>query len=899
MPLRPSTRLGPYEIQSALGAGGMGEVYRARDTRLDRTVAIKVLSDGLAGDPQFRERFAREARAISSLEHPNICTLYDVGEQDGTAYLVMQYLEGETLSDRLSRGELPVQDAVQIAVQIAGALDAAHRAGVVHRDLKPGNIMLTKGGAKLLDFGLAKVARPAVSIAGSMAPTTPPSMTAQGTILGTFQYMAPEQIEGLDADARTDIFAFGTVLFEMLTGRPAFEGKTRASLLGAILKDEPPPVSQLRPGIPGTLDRLVATCLVKEPDDRWQTARDLLRELKWVADGTIGNARTTAADGAGSAGPDLRASRRSRWMRALPWTAAGVFGVALAAVLVVWAPWRTAPPPMPMRFAIVPPPSQPLVPSGNDRQIAISPDGTRLAYVAAGLEGPLFVRAFDQLEAEPLRGITAARNPFFSPDGRWVGFFERNELKKVSVTGGPPVTLCEISSTPRGASWGLDDTIVFATTEQSTGLMSVAAGGGEPKELTKADAVNGRDHFYPFLLPGGRAILFTIAGAGVATEDSEVAVLDLDTGEQKTLIRGASSAEYVETGHLVYGVDGTLRAVRFDPARLELLGDPVPVVEEVHVAPTGAANFGISRAGALAYVPAGVGAAAVRSLVWVDRQGREEPIKGPPRAYFALRLSPDATRVALDIRDQENDVWIWDFARQTLTRLTFDRSLDIFPVWTPDGARIVFRRVGGNAMWWRAADGTGTEERLHTGGVPMSVLPDGKSLVLMDTGDLKLLPLDGKGQSRPLMQTAFTEANAELSPDGRWLAYQSNESGQYQIYVRPFPDVNSGRWQVSPSGGTHQAWARTGRELFYRDAAGALTTVPIQTTPAFSAGNPTKLFDARYHSAMNMRSYDVSPDGRRFLMIKDVPAASQQSDVRPGSIVVVLNWVEELKAKLP
>jgi serine/threonine-protein kinase len=913
MTLQPGARLGPYEIEAAAGAGGMGEVYRARDTRLDRTVAIKVLPEGLAVDPQFRERFDREARVISSLDHPHICTLHDVGQQDGTAYLVMQYLDGETLADRLSHAGrvpragieavasgpaagsgLPVDAALQVAIQIASALDAAHRAGIVHRDLKPGNIMLTKAGAKLLDFGLAKVARPAVAVAGSMAPTTPPSMTVQGAILGTFQYMAPEQIEGVEADARTDIFAFGAVLFEMLTGRPAFEGKTRASLLGAILKDEPPRISARRTDAPPALDRIVATCLAKEADDRWQTARDLLRELKWAVEETTTAMATRTPQQTTAAAP-------RRWTRVAPWATAAVCGAALAVVVAVWAPWRPQPPVAPMRFAIVPPATQPLQPSPNDRQIAISPDGARLAYVASAAPGPLFVRAMDQLEAEPLRGITTARVPFFSPDGRWIGFFEGNQLKKVSVTGGPPITLSEIGEAPRGASWGSNDTIVFATLGPTTGLMSVPAGGGEPKVLTKPDVAAGEDHFFPSLLPGGRAVLFLISGAGIGAEDSRLAVLDLDTGQQKTLLRGAGSAEYVESGHLVYGIEGTLRAVRFDPARLEVLSDPVPVVEAVAIAGSGAANFSISRTGALVYVPFGFGGpAAVRSLVWVDRQGREEPIKGPPRAYFTLRLSPDATRAALDIRDQESDVWIWDFARQTLTRLTFDRSGDIFPVWTPDGARIVFRRDGGNAVLWRSADGTGTEERLRAGsGVPMSFAPDGRSLLLTDAGDIRLLPLDGKSEATPLVQTNFSEGLAEISSDGRWLAYQSNESGQNQVYVRPFPDVNSGRWQVSPAGGTHPAWARSGRELFYRDAAGALTTVPIQTTPAFRAGNPTRLFDTKYHSAVNMRSYDVTPDGRRFLMIKDLPATEQTKDTTPASIVVVLNWLEELKARVP
>ena len=884
----------------------MGEVYRARDTRLDRSVAIKVLAGALAADPQFRERFDREARVISSLSHAHICALFDVGHEQGVDFLVMEYLDGETLAERIAKGALKVSDALRIGIEIAGALDVAHRAGIIHRDLKPGNIMLTKAGAKLLDFGLAKVSAPVVAVAGSMLPTTPPSMTAQGTILGTFQYMAPEQIEGLDADARTDIFAFGAVLFEMLAGRPAFEGKTRASLLGAILKDEPPPVSQVQPLAPAALNRIVATCLAKEPDDRWQTARDLLRELRWIAEGTIAE---SGATNAASPGP-IAGSKRPGLRRALPWAVAGVLGTFLAIVLVMWAPWRPPSPAASMRFSIVPPAPASLSRSGADRQIAMSPDGSHVVYVAAtgGGQTQLMVRALDRLDAEPLRGITNARAPFISPDGKWVGFFQGTELRKVSITGGPPITLCRVTGAPRGASWGPNDTIIFATADSVSGLLSVPAGGGDPKVLTQVgQAQSELDHLFPAVLPAGRAVLFTIQGA-TGTDTSQVAVLDLETGQRKTLIRGGSHAEYVETGHLVYAAAGSLRAVRFDPVRLEVLGDAVPVLEDVAMGlTTGAANFSVSRSGSLVYMPGGpAGPAETRSLVWVNRQGREEPIQAPPRAYFVLRLSPDGTSAALDIRDEENDIWTWDFARQTLTRLTFDQGGDIFPIWTPDGRRIIFSsvRAGLQNVYSQAADGTGVVERLTTaphGQFAMSVSPDGKSLVVTEqkaSNDLSLLSIDGKGPPAVLVETMFGEGLAEISPDGQWLAYQSNESGQDQVYVRPFPNVNTGRWQISTSGGTKPVWARNGRELFYVDGAGALTTVPIVSTPAFSAGNPLKLFGTRYFSAVQARSYDVAPDGQRFLMIKDPPASSQNTTQALPSMVVVLNWFEELKTRV-
>ncbi|HET9358827.1 MAG TPA: protein kinase, partial [Vicinamibacterales bacterium] len=688
MSLAIGTRLGPYEIHSALGAGGMGEVYRALDTRLARTVAIKVLPEHVRSDPGLQQRFEREARAISSLNHPNICTLYDVGHSDAGGqvvdYLVLEYLEGETLASRLVRlgaeaTPLPVADALTVATQIASALDQAHRAGIVHRDLKPGNIFLVgriashetrRGGrqgsaasaplAKLLDFGLAKSASPVVGgTSVSMLPTTPavdgtkamPPLTAQGSILGTFQYMAPEQVEGLESDARTDIFAFGAVLFEMMTGRLAFEGKSRASLLGAILKDEPPPISSLNAAAPPELDRIVSTCLAKDPDDRWQTARDLLRELRWVSE----SPRVTATSASPEPSSEERQGRRrTGWV---PWAATAALATALGVVLAVGVPWRT-PPPTVMRFAIVPPAAQPLLTSSQDRQIVISPDGARIVYVSA-LGRQLMVRELGRLEAQPLRGATNARHPFFSPDGRWVGFFQGTEIKKVPVLGGPPQTIARNSSTPRGASWGSNDTIVFANSDGTTGLMSVPAAGGEPKVLSRPERGE-LDHVFPSVLPGGRAVLFTILPEG-SIDRAQVAVLDLETGTKKVLLRGGSYAEYTEMGHLLYASAGTLRAVQFDPTRLEVRGDPVLLAESVAMAPTGAAGFTVSGNSTLAYMPGGAGGADVeRSIVWVSRQGREDAIKGAPlRGYFTLRLSPDGARVALDIRDQENDIWVW------------------------------------------------------------------------------------------------------------------------------------------------------------------------------------------------------------------------------------------------
>ena len=623
--------------------------------------------------------------------------------------------------------------------------------------------------------------------------------------------------------------------------------------------------------------------------------------------------------------------------------------------IIVWTLLRSTPAPtrQPVHFAVTTSGNASLAINSPFRDLAISPDGTRLVYtVGTGAENAqLMVRAIDQLEATPLRGLEASVSPFISPDSKWIGFGslrgQASELKKVSMTGGPPITLCRLPGLLQGASWGPNDTIVFATTSSSTGLLSVPAGGGEPKVMTTPDRKQGeQDHRLPFVLPSGHAVLFTITtGSGV--DNSLVAVLDLKTGARKTLIRGGSHAEYVDPstssgqaasagsaqgGYLVYAAAGTLRAVRFDPVRLEVLSDPVPIVEQVLTKASGAAEYSVSRSGGLVYVPGGIqgrGAGAARSLVWVNRQGREEPIKAAPRAYQYLRLSPDGTKIAVEIRDQDGDIWVWDFAHETLTRLTVDPAADSYPVWTPDGRRVIFSssRNGPQNLYWQLADGTGVPERLTTSPnrqVGDSTSPDGSQMVVMEAdtanGDLKLLHLNapstspgtgastaveaGKLRTEPLVHTTFYERNGEISPDGKWLAYESNDSGDFQIYVRPFPNVNGGRWPVSPKGGTKPLWAANGRELFFF-ASGYLTTVAVQTSSTFSFGNPTKVFDTRYFAGNAERTYDVSRDGQKFLMVKEAPAGEQTQTTTPSTapqapgMIVVLNWIEEVKARLP
>jgi eukaryotic-like serine/threonine-protein kinase len=904
--LNPGTRLGPYEIVAPLGAGGMGEVYRARDTKLDRDVAIKVLPELFVSDPERVARFQREAKTLAALNHPHIGGIYGLEDADGVRALVLELVDGPTLADRIAQGPIPLDEALPIARQIAEALEAAHEQGIIHRDLKPANIKLRPDGTvKVLDFGLAKALEPASAVSpivtASPTITTPAMMTGIGMILGTAAYMSPEQAKGKLADKRSDIWAFGCVVYEMLTGTRPFDGDDVSDVLATVLKGEPD-WSAIPREVPADVTAIIRKCLAKDRRHRIpdiSVVRFLLNEPPSAPPA----AATVVAASA-------RSSARTGLIAAAIW----IVSVAVAG----GATWLlTRPTPLkvqPVRFSIVPPPTAPFNVQGFFRNLAISPDGANLVYVAAsvsGAAGQLMIRPIDQLDAVPLRGIDNAGFPFVSPDGHWVGFFAggaNGELKKVAITGGPPITLCRFEGVARGASWGADDTIVFATSNVNTGLMSVPAGGGEPKVLTKPDVAHGElDHLFPAWLPDRRrSVLYTVINGSIDT--ATVAVLDLETGQSTTLIRGGSDAQYVRTGHLVYASAGTLRAVRFDPARRAVLSDPVPVVEQVTMLTTGAADFSISEQGTLAYVTGGPATGAARSLVWVNRQGRQEPIGAPPRTNAIPRLSPDGTRLALDIRDQQNDIWIWEFARKTLTRLTVDPGLDSFPVWTPDGRRIAFasgRAAGVPNLFWQAADGIGAVERLTTSfapQVPNSFSPDGKTIIFtqvnVKTGsDLMQLHLDGSAKAEPLIQTDFTEAGGEISPDGGWIAYQSNESGQSEVYVRPFPKVDGGRWPISTGGGSWPAWSRNGRELFYVAPNTAMMAVPVQTSPRFSAGNPSKLFDGPRNLVQPSRTYDVSPDGQRFLMIKDPTVGDQNTPSLP--INVVVHWTEELKARVP
>ena len=879
-------------------------MYRARDTRLDRTVAIKVLPEHVAADADLKQRFEREARTVAALNHPHICTLHDIGSQDGIDFLVMEYLDGQTLAQRLEKGAVPLDQALTIAIEIADALDRAHRQGIVHRDLKPGNIMLTKAGAKLLDFGLAKLRKPgtvgATGFSAAAAATQTETLTGLGTILGTLQYMAPEQLEGKEADPRTDIFAYGAVLYEMLTSEKAFHGESQASLIAAIMHVEAPAPSATQPGTPPALDYVVQTCLAKDPDDRWHSAGDVKRQLRWIVGGS--GSQPSVSVPVGSLGQPMG------WRRTLPWVG-GIVAAGVLAGLAVWGVTRSTPAPRsPVQLALTLPPGERLYASGT---VAISPDGQRIAYI--GGDGRLQVRTLS--ERSPITLVAeGARDPFFSPDSEWIGFrgfgAAQSDLSRVSVHGGPPVLICDPPPGGLGilvwASWAADDTIIFAT-EVPSGLWRVSAGGGEPEEFTTPNHERGEvNHSWPEVLPGGHSVLFTIEGA----EGSQIGVFTPETGEQAILVQRGSSPRYAPTGHIIYSVAGTLRAVGFDLDRLEVTTSPVPVVDAVHTYGAGA-NFSLAANGSLVYVPSTP--VPLRRLVWVDRAGREEVLEAEPRVYDNPRVSPDGRRIAVQVDDPGNsDVFIYDIERRTLTQLTFAPERDWIPLWSPAGDAVLFRsdREGGG-VFRKAADGTGEVELLTTEttyGLPFSWSQDG-ILVLYGnsagsgSNDILTLSLESGRQSfQPLIPGPSTEEHPSVSPDGQWIAYASLESGQFEVVVRPYPNVDDGRWQISTDGGSEPVWGAEGRELFYPgrpDISGGLegaTRMMVATMgeePPFPHGAPRMLFGGDYVFPGSGRHYDLAPDGR-FLMLKSVADGAA-----PQQINVVLDWFEELKALVP
>ncbi len=887
--LSAGSRLGPYQIVAPIGAGGMGEVYRATDTRLDRAVAIKVLPQHLAASNEARQRFEREARAIAALNHPHICALYDVGQQDGVDFLVMEYLEGETLAAALDRGPLAGEQLLRPAIQIADALDKAHHQGFAHRDLKPGNIMLTKAGAKVLDFGLAKLREPhpAAAPAAALPTVSRQPLTVVGTILGTLQYMAPEQLEGKEADARSDIFAFGAVLYEMATGRKAFEGKSPASLMAAVLAADPPPMSQLQPPVPPGLERIVRACLAKDPDTRWQSAADLRRQLQWLTESPAPSSPT----------PVPRTSSPK-----LAWGLAAALALLLATVSVVH--FRETPPPeRSLRFTIAPPPKSVV------EIFRLSPDGRYLAMNAT-VEGrlQLWLRALDAPESTPLAGTDGARYPFWSPDSRWIAFFADGKLRKIAVTGGPPQTICDAPD-GRSGTWNREGVIVFSPTPD--GLHRVAASGGAAAPVATLEATGRSElHRFPEFLPDGRHFLFLVTRA---RQDRDGVYLGApDSKDVRRLLADASSAVFTTgpggDGYLLVVRENSLTAHPFDAARLQVRGDPVPISNPVGFsANINFADFAAADNGVLAFR---TGRADARThLLWYNREGKQIG-SVDASAIVGFSLSPDEKRVAVHAiaGSRGGDIWLHEFARGAATRFTFDPAPDVGIVWSPDGSRIVFgsERQGGRVdLYWKASSGAGQEELLLKTDAtkrPWDWSRDGRFLSFSQQGgsktrsDLWILRMTGDRKPFPFLESQFDETEGRFSPDGRWLAYVSNESGRDQVYVQPFADGpagSGGKYQVSTAGGAAPRWRRDGKELFYLAPDGKLMAVAVQAGGAgFVAQTPQALFEAGISLFTTSRffvPYEVSSDGRRFLL--------NASEGRPTDtpITVMVNWPAQIK----
>ncbi|MGE5175683.1 MAG: protein kinase domain-containing protein, partial [Hyphomicrobiales bacterium] len=844
MPLSPGARFGSYEILAPIGAGGMGEVYRARDTRLGREVAIKVLPRDLAATPEVRARFEREARLISSLNHPNICTVHDVGHEGDDYFLVMELVEGESLAERTARGPLPTADVLRIGVQIADALDKAHRAGIVHRDLKPGNVMLAKSGAKLLDFGLARNAAPlAEAGSGAHSPTMSRPLTAEGTIVGTFQYMAPEQLEGAEADARTDIWALGCVLYEMATGTAAFGGKSQASLISSIMSGHPRPIAQFAPMNPPALERLVKACLEKEPDDRVQTAHDVKLQLQWIAEG---------GSQAGVAAP-VAARRKTR--ERIAWGLVGALAVAAGALAFVAL--KPKPASKPVIFELTPP--------AQVRSVdlpRISPDGRRLAFNARDSSGvqSIWVRNMNSLDAQRLPGTEGATRPFWSPDSRFLAFFSGGKLYKIDVAGGPPIALCDA---PRGAdgSWGAKGVILF---DGSTGdsVQSVPASGGVATGATVIDRAHGQTQTaWPEFLPDGRHFLYVAYGSG--PEGQELRIGSLGSMKSQALGTVASRVEFA-SGHLLQVRNGVLLAQKFDPGSRKLIGDPFPIAQNVEVGGTGAARFSASEEGTLVYRASASGGG--EELVWMNRRGERTGSVGNSGQYQEPALSPDGTQLAVVVGSDggTSDIWIYDLERNLGSRFTFAHKNVFGPTWSPDGSRLAFWDDGDSSrgIYAKQVGGSGAETlllRAPAAGETDYWSSDGRWLTYIERGDgtrwdIHALSFDKDSvRSVPVRVTPFSEYQSAMSPDGSLLAYGSTESGGNEVFVQAFPGPG-GKWRISTSGGTEPLWRGDGKELYYLapDRQIMAVTVTPGSPPHFSL--PHELFQTAASPNVTVRN---------------------------------------------
>lgn len=882
MGLRTGTQLGPYEVLSAIGAGGMGEVYEAHDTKLGRDVAIKVLPEAFAHDPERLSRFQREAKMLAALNHPNIATIHGLEHSNSTHYLVMELVTGETLAERIKReGPVPVEEALKIAVQIAEALEAAHEKGIIHRDLKPANVKVTpEGKVKVLDFGLAKAfADDTASSNPSESPTLSAAATMKGVILGTAGYMSPEQARGKAVDKRTDIWAFGCVLYELLTDKQAFSGEDITEILAAVVMKEPA-FDALPAGTPPAIRTLLRRCLRKEQRDRLPDAGSARIEIQEAL------AAPAPAESLGVV------ASQPVWK----WRLAAILAIAVVALLaigglVVWNLKPTPAKPVSRMLINLPPGDQ--LAALDYPAIAISPDGTKFAYVAihSGTR-QIYLRPLDDLEANPLAGTEGANTPFFSPDAQWLGFFAGGKLKKIPVNGGSALTLSNASPIPNGAAWSSIGKIIFSPANASV-LQQISDAGGVTQALTHLDKGEG-SHSWPELLPGSKAVLFAASGA-----NPRIVVQSLGSGERRDLVPGGTAPRYAMTGHLIYAQSGNLMAVPFDSRRLQITGAAVPMIEGILRLPViEGAQYAVSGAGSLVYIPGA--AKASDRLVWVSRDGTEQVLAAPPHAYMYPRLSPEGRRVAVSISEEDNQLWLYDLDRDTLTRLTFGGNLNIDATWTPDGKRIAFNsnKEGPQNVFWIPVGGSSGLERLMTSensNIPRSFSPDGQLLAYVEinptTGmDIWVLRLSDR-KAQPFIRTPFNESVPAFSPDGRWMAYTSDESGRWEVYVQPYPGPGV-KYQISTEGGTEPVWNPNGKELFYR-SGDKMMAVEISTQPSFSAAKPRMLFEGPYlPTPITFPYYDVSPDGQRFLMIKPSERTLTQ-------IVVVQNWFEELKRRVP
>jgi serine/threonine-protein kinase len=918
MTLTPGAKLGHYEIVAPVGAGGMGEVYRARDTRLGREVAIKVLPEAFSSDRERLARLQREAQMLATLNHPNIAGIYALEESGVARFLALEFVPGETLAALLAaRGALPVSEALAIAGQLAEALEAAHEKGVVHRDLKPANIKLTpEGKVKVLDFGLAKLFAPEASSAEmTHSPTLSVVATRAGVLLGTAAYMSPEQARGKSLDRRTDIWAFGCVLFELLTGRQAFAGETVSDAVAVILTREPDWQS-LPPATPPRVRELLRRCLQKDAGHRLRDMGDARIEIEEIRAGQgSGIVPSVAAADSGFAAPVASASF---WARPVTLGRAAGAALSLAGVLslLVWVGVRggqQAPSPV-LRVSIPTPKGENLF-QINQPLVAISPDSRTVVFVAGHSgESQLFLRSLDQLEATPIPGTQGARNPLFSPNGEWIGFFAGGKLKKISVRGGSALPLCDAApEDSRGASWG-DDGYIYFTPAFVGGIVRVAESGGKLEAVTTPDEKTGeRTHRWPELLPGGKALLYTLGSIKSPDYyfDAQIAVRSLATSQTKVLVDGGTNAHYLPSGHLLYSTASGLVAVPFDVGKLELTGPPIPLTEQILASvDTGAMHYAVSREGVLAYAP-GEAPNAERALVWLDLKGKAEPLAAPRRSYYEPTLSPDGKRVAVTLPGPRNDdIWLLDIQRNTLTRLTFGPAAAISPLWAPDGKHVVYasERDGKPGLFRKPADGSGSEERLLTASTgtsfpaPESFSPDGKLLIFSQIdpvrqSDIYVLSLDDR-KVQPFLATPFNESGGALSPDGRWIAYQSTESGPESLYVQAFPGPG-GKWQIASTGGNPH-WSRDGKQLFFRglsDAAGqtnSFAKVDVTTKPSFAASTPQTLFSVPFGGFRpSVRSvFSVAPDSRRILIVEGGEANQQRNQLN-----LVFGLTGELKRR--